>query len=84
MLESAGNQFLYAESERTKWLGQELTQEQLMAQGLLSKALYPPIQGYTYHVQVRKEGLAQATMENEEGIYSYGDFIADTYSVRFN
>ena len=84
MLESAGNQFLYADAERAKWREQELTQEQLRAQGLLSKPLYPPVEGYAYHIKVRRDGLAQATMENEEGVYSYGEFIADTYSARFN
>ena len=84
MLENAGNQFLYTEAERAKWAGAQLSQEQLLAQGLLSKALYPPLEGYAYFVRVRDDGLAQATMENASGVYTYGEFVADTYSAQFN
>ena len=84
MLESAGDQFLYTEAERELWTGQELPQEQLLRQGLLDKVLKPPLEGYTYVVRVQADGWVQATMENGDGIYSSGDFTADTRSAQFN
>ena len=84
MLETAGNQFLYVQSVRTHWRGQELTQEQLLAGGYLSKTLQPPLAGYVYRLQVHDDGLVQATMENDTGVYHYGNFIADSASAQFD
>lgn len=84
MLESAGDQFLYTEAERELWIGQELPQEQLLKQGLLDKTLKPPLEGYTYVVRVQADGWVQATMENGDGIYNSGEFVADTRSAQFN
>lgn len=84
MLETAGNQFLYAEAERESWIGQKLTQEQLMTQGVLSKVLYPPVEDFAYVIRVREDGWVQATLENAAGVYTSGDFTADTYSDHFN
>lgn len=83
LLEVAANQYLYTEIGRKATVANELSQQQLLEHGLLSKQLLPPIEGYQYQITVLERGMAQVVMKNDEGVYRYGEFEADTQAAGF-
>lgn len=81
LLETAANWYLSEQSHRQSI--SEISQNQLIDSGFLSKPLRSPCKDYEYEIRVAHDLSAQVVLTGKAGVYHWGNFTADSHDVNF-